>query len=441
MKKSKKINKLFIIIPTVISLSFAVYFTMNAVFSPYWDSVYPPDGYISLNGMSIAESSDTIYTNQQACDDLDYIVKCLKRVHPRFIDGVPNDIQNLLDSEKSSFSDEVSTLELWRSAARLLAAVGDSHNIIAPSFSRLYLPDYISKTEVGYSVEAINGVDLYTVFEKNKALFSYELEPWGLKAFTNCLQTKEGLEFIGIETNKIDFTYLSPEGVKETVTYTEDDFADYDTTASVLTVETSDYPDYSYDICKDDNLAVFTLNQCTYDSEFKEEVYNFFTEVLEENIKNVAIDLRNNSGGNSEVADEFILYLDRESVKRAGGYWRLGPYTMTWDARKEEISHYDDKLFDGNVFVMTSTNTFSSATLFAETIQDNGFGTVVGEVCGNMPAGFGDVVVFQTPNSLLTFQISSKYFERIDTSKADEPLTPDIQCPASDALNVIKNYK
>lgn len=42
----------------------------------------------------------------------------------------------------------------------------------------------------------------------------------------------------------------------------------------------------------------------------KEGLYNFFQEVSKNNIQNIAIDLRENTGGNSLVINQFIRYLD-----------------------------------------------------------------------------------------------------------------------------------
>ena len=108
---------------------------------------------------------------------------------------------------------------------------------------------------------------------------------------------------------------------------------------------------------------------------------------------------------------------------------------MKWESEDTKIINMDvETLFDGDIYVLTSNGTFSSATLIAEILQDNGFAKVVGEKCGNMPEGYGEVVAFQTPDSILTFQISSKHFERIDKSKADLPLMPDYECDAGTAL-------
>lgn len=60
--------------------------------------------------------------------------------------------------------------------------------------------------------------------------------------------------------------------------------------------------------------------------------------------------------------------------------------------------------------------------------------TVVGEVPGNMPSSYGDILYFQTPNARLVFTVSYKYFIRPDASKSDLPLIPDVTVPAKDAL-------
>lgn len=435
MRNSRKKSKLFIIVPTVIIVCITAYIVLNIVFSPYWGSVYPPDGYLSFNSMQMAESADILYSKEEACEDLDYLTSCLERVHPLFSEGIPQNLQNRIDAEKSAWNDEVTSYELWRSAARVLHSLNDSHTMVTPSFPRLYLTDYLQKIDLNYKLTAINKQSINDIFKEKKDLFSFELAAWGKNALTNCFQTKEGLSFIGIDTSYFEFTYISSDGREINVGYTDEDFYDYDTASVVLNKETSDSPSYSYDVNTGDNYGILTINSCDYDNDYKEFLYNFFNEIIEKNVGNVIVDLRDNTGGNSRVADEFILYLNYDKYKNAGGLWRLGPYTMNWDAREENIEHYDDMLFGGNVYILTSSRTFSSGTIFAELISDNGFGKIVGEECGNMPDHYGDVAVFQTPNARLSFQVSTKHFNRIDESKSSYPLVPDYKCNSAEALD------
>ncbi len=74
---------------------------------------------------------------------------------------------------------------------------------------------------------------------------------------------------------------------------------------------------------------------------------------------------------------------------------------------------------------------------FAMYIKDNHLGTIIGEEPGNDPNGYGDVVNFATPNAHLYFQVSYKKWNRIDRNATDKYITPDIPCPASEALNTL----
>lgn len=437
MKKSGIKGKIIIAVVAILCVSAVAYVVWNVVFSPYWNSVYAPPGYLSFVSMRAAEADDIIYTKEQAEEDLDYIVKCLERVHPLYKYGITDDFRECLNNEKNSFDAEVTSYELWQSAARLMSVTGDSNNIVAPSFSFHFLTDYLEKTDLGYKVLKINGLTVDEIFEENSDLFSYEREEWGKYALENCFQSFEGLKFIGFDCDNIEFTYLSSNGEEITVSYSEDDFYDYEKAAEILSKETGDMPDYSSEIDEKNNVGIITIDSCVYDTDFREFLYNFFEEVTESDIGNVVVDLRNNSGGTSQVAEEFVLYLNEDSFNTPGGTWRLGSYMMNWESDRQKIKHYDEMLFDGDVYVLTSSRTFSSATFFAELIQDNGFGKIVGEPCGNLPDCYSDAVVFQTPNSVLSFQVSSKHYERIDTSKSELPILPDIECDADDALEKV----
>ena len=61
----------------------------------------------------------------------------------------------------------------------------------------------------------------------------------------------------------------------------------------------------------------------------------------------------------------------------------------------------------------------------------------MGEIPGNMPSSYGDILRFQTPNAHLVFAVSHKYFVRPDESMSDLPLIPDVQVPAEKALDKV----
>jgi C-terminal processing protease CtpA/Prc len=109
--------------------------------------------------------------------------------------------------------------------------------------------------------------------------------------------------------------------------------------------------------------------------------------------------------------------------------------SIIWKNRPQNRKNQQlEPVFSGDVYILTSANTFSAAMDFAVLISDNGLGVVVGESPGNMPSSYGDILYFQTPNARLACAVSYKYFVRPDASKSDSPLMPDVQVPAKNAM-------
>jgi len=88
--------------------------------------------------------------------------------------------------------------------------------------------------------------------------------------------------------------------------------------------------------------------------------------------------------------------------------------------------------------VITSIWSYSASMDFAMLIQDNGIGKVVGEASGNMPNSYGQITRFVLPNSGLIMQVSTKDWHRVDETKEDLPVLPDIECNPYEAVDVIK---
>lgn len=434
--KKRHIPRPLIIVPAVFGICFIIYFFLNYFFSPYWDSVYPPTGYFSVASLRRAEPSDTIYTKQQACVDIDYLAKYLGRVHPDYIDGFPDELSELIQNKKDSFGEEVGTFELWHAAAEITAAVGDSETLVMPSFEQDYLVDYVNKINSGYTPVSVNGKTIDEILSENSRYFSYDTKAYGEQLIIALIQSKDGLKFLNIDADNLEIVYSSDNEKTQTVKYTSADFYPYEDAVNMITQVTSE--PYTSEIVPESNYALITINSCDYDSEFKKFVYNFFGEVDSKDIGNVIVDLSAAASGSSQVADEIIMYLTVDEVTIPGGMQRLGPYMMKWDTASQRINHYDDLLYDGNLYVLISEDTASAGVMAAEMFIDNRLAVSIGEPCGTLPDCYGDVAVFQTPNAALSFQLSTKKFERIDKTKSGLPLEPDILWGNGEALDKAK---
>ena len=75
--------------------------------------------------------------------------------------------------------------------------------------------------------------------------------------------------------------------------------------------------------------------------------------------------------------------------------------------------------------------------IFAQIIQDNHIGKIIGEPSGNKPNCYTSIKIENFPNSKIEICISQKKHHRIDQSKGDALLEPDYPCPSKEAINVL----
>ena len=213
-------------------------------------------------------------------------------------------------------------------------------------------------------------------------------------------------------------------------------------------------PLFGWRIDRQAGYGLFWLDSCDYTDEYRQAVDEFFAAVSTSGVKRVAIDLRRNGGGDSRVVDAFLKYLPLESVRyirsevrssrqlgeqRGLSLWdrvySLGARYF-WDGRVRPERPSDSRLiFRGQVYVLTSWDTFSSATDMAAILSDNRLATVAGEPSGNSPTAYGDPISFTAPNTGLRFRVSTKRFTRPDPERDKvEPhnvLPPDVLIPTT----------
>lgn len=429
---SKSILSILLILTIGISL-FGTYC------NPYWSSC-------NFSGFPYSESYDTVLTYEQAKEDLEYCLDCVKRDHPLFINGIPTEVWQRYENalEELQKAEQIDVTLVWQKCQNILSVLGDGHTCAYPNSyygNEHYLKYIKARRDAGDALAAVNGMELSQLLEEKSDLYCYEVESWGILQLKSELSTLEGLYFLGIPVDEgVAYTYESPEGVRDTVTYYESDFVTYEEYMELNQIEdTSEEEDsfVSYTIDSERSLAVLTLEECNYNNEYCRCLQDMFTEVKEQGIENVAVDIRDNGGGNSMVVNEFIRYLDVDTYQVDTCNWRLGIFNPSFGSGINQNQRYTDLIFRGRLYLLTSSGSFSSAMMFAEYIKDNQLGVLIGEAPGNTPSGYGDIAIFQLPNSGLYVQVSTKEFFRADRETDDILVEPDIECDAGEAMEYL----
>lgn len=396
-----------------------------------------------------AEQASECFTRQQVIHDINFVINTIKKWHVGCLNGIPEEVLKQKELEIKNLSEKTNLVEEWRIISRILAKLHDAHSIALP-------PKFLYGSRLPFDVEfndnkffctsgefknaeitEINGIKIFDIYENFKLNFSCEIEEWAHVNFfrSTTFFTKSTLAKAGVNTFKpVEVTFHKGSEIKtQKFEFVPIEFE------SIPSL-----PFVSYKIDKNNSVGIFTLNECRFNEEYTNEVDKFFTDVAANNVKNVVVDLRRNTGGSSQVTEYFAKYLKnlknikmKKYEERIDGKIQMFQIKYTPDELKKFQA--EKNLFSGKVFILTSNVTFSSGMLFARDFSDNNLATLVGEVPGNSPTSFGDIFnhKYYTPNSKLEFNTTYKKFYRPYSTKDPNKLIPDVQVTAKDALNKV----
>lgn len=431
--RTKMVTKILLPVLSVVIAAFSLFV---AYCCPYWSS------YSFKQIDTVWMNYDEELTYEQAAEDLAAAMRHLEHVHPLFQSGLTPEIRERYEDslERLKELQTITVNDVRRELQTVINPIHDAHTTTYNSWpDDRYLAAIPAKQQEGYRIASVNGRTTEEIVEAAAPYYSYETKDW----ITVDCGSLAALTFFGYEE---PFTFVWENGEGDTVTeiYTSEDFVSMDDYQALSasyeqedggTVEAKEERSFvSYEIDEESSLALLTLTSCNYNDEYIRCVRAMFQEVKEKQIQNVAVDVRGNGGGNSRVANEVIRYLPVERYRDLPCDWRWGRFVFHYDGWIKN-KQYEDLLFEGRVYVLTDSASFSSAKDFAMIVQDNGLGYVVGIAPGNAVNGYGDVALFALPNSGIVMQISTKKWYRTDETNTDDYVVPDF--PGEDALNVL----
>lgn len=407
-------------------------------------------------------------SRNQAIFDLMALIYTINEVHPAmFSECSQSDLMGALNRTVSSLPDSLTVAELYRHAAPIVAMIGDGHtalkipkeDILTKETKRLPILGYINNRRelicqasldsiipVGANILRINGIDIDTMIDSMFTYISGEREHFKWASVSDDFHALHELLF---KADRYEIEYEPWDSV----------------TASVVTlpaVELSKIPekqrrkrkpDYAYVADSVNNVAVMEFNRFNNPDRMTQFADSMFSELRRKRITNLIIDVRDNVGGNSDVGDVLLRYISKEpftqfdkmlvkitpeTIKLMGDRGNMVPglFFIETDAdhlikpRNEEEGHYN-----GNVYLLTSNQTYSSASSFAWLFKVCGMGTVIGEETGGMSVAYGDVLTYTLPISKLSSIISYKRFWHYKADENDiHGAMPDVNVPADKAM-------
>lgn len=255
-------------------------------------------------------------TAVQALEDFDYVYRVISENHPCFLDnsGLDKQITSVYERERKALSEtsDIKVTTLWRSASKMCHILGDAHTVVVPT-SDTYAEN-LSKFKDG-EVVAVDGVPCADLLADFRSFFSYEpqLDFYADYMFGQVILRSSFLELLGIDTlDGVDHEIvIDGETVKE--------HCDFVSASEVKGNDNSGSKLCEFIVDRENSIGIFTLNECVLNDEYKTALKNFFDEVKDSGVQTVAVDLRDNGGGNSLVINEFFMYIDIDEYTIFGG--------------------------------------------------------------------------------------------------------------------------
>jgi hypothetical protein len=371
------------------------------------------------------------------------IIKIIEETHPYFLSSKYD--QSEYNSHKKAFVEVIKNNSNFENlpfhVLRYFKVLCDGHMSMIYKYTK-----YLEKTlsvKKNNLVFLDNSIQVYTIGKKsvNEILeeldkhFYYENTSNRLLIFHEYIHRMDFLSYIGcdIKDNKV-------------VLSTNDGDLSF-------SFKSESIPEIKFDKIIEnaaDSSRIIYINSDNF------EENHTFIDLIKEYLTNesskLIIDLREYRGGSSifyekfldelSVSDTDFGYIDRLSNtlrnKKPNSYFfaRIDEENVMFTYKLPKANYRD---YSRKIFVLTSIMTYSSGVQFATILQDCGLGIVLGEIPGNSPCSFGDILGFDSAPYNFGFCVSHKCFIRPNSSKSRTELIPDIIIQSKNALQYAIN--
>ena len=351
----------------------------------------------------LRNSFDNAERNKLLIEDLEYFKNEFPKRHINAFSIITKDeFEQRIDALIADV-DKSENGKIFIKLCEIIAAVQDGHSGISIWDGNSYpLVFYIFENDL-YVVNAdnsladilhsrvikINNTDISEIIPQLKKLIPRENEYWGLTLLPRYFSHPVYMYDLGIIPDKVQTVFtVEKNGAESEITVPIFGFGkDIDFIVQEDSPVTGTYSkNYDYQYIADSQALLFIYNACaemqglTF-NDFNRDMFNY---IADKEVKKIIIDLRSNSGGNSEIINPFIQSLSR--------YISNNPETK--------------------VYILVGRQTYSSGMFAIYQIMDAvPHAITIGEPTGGALDRYGEVRSFNLPNSQLPVYYSTKLFE------------------------------
>lgn len=202
-----------------------------------------------------------------------------------------------------------------------------------------------------------------------------------------------------------------------------------------------------------EDVAYLRLNSFDVDEHldaYEHFIDETFTTIKERKINKLIVDVRGNTGGQSDAGAYVLQYLTSKPLNQVSrAYERIHEENAGWFHYKgtpgtliemnmddEDIIQpiASDKRFDGEVLVLSDEMTYSAGIIFITNVQDHKIATLIGRPTGGYANQTGNIEAFRLPNTKLLVYAPARTFVRVNGDSTLHPVKPDVVLMQADSL-------
>lgn len=447
----------------------------------------------SIGTLSSQSVLDSLYQVTDLHEDLDQLKKKIIDIHPNpYVYCSEVQFNEAFNLSKAAITEPMTYSEFGAIIGRLLRVLHDSHTSV--NFGNYVKPyrdngsyffdftvwtveeklvvrnSHYSSLPVGAEIIQINGQSVGPIYTRVGAFSVYEgLSITGFNRVNDALFRNMCSTIIDLERKNKVLVHIPGDTVLHRLTikgYTSDELKERQKAR-----ENNEPPVFDLDIDNDLDLAVIKIGSFAQGSSRKYSKFlkTSFKEIQERGITNVAVDLRDNTGGSSARVEKLFTYISggkdvmipanliakqsQESARRfEGRFNRFSRNLIRFLAPKNEdiqhftaiadyeIGHQDTVyfkqpesfpkyVFQGKMFLLINGLSGSASANSAGLFRAMDLGLIIGEPClGPINGTWGNPVGITLDNTSIPVVISSIRFNTNNSFLyRPQPVIPDIQ--------------
>lgn len=430
---------------------------------------------LTCSGVLTSVAQDR-FTREQLSADVDTLYSYLYQCHPNLFETLPQaEFEQGLEQIRGQLADSMTVTDLYQLVTPLVARLGDGHTFINFPIDNYFMenarlmpysftingadttlfveydlsgrPDPIP---AGAQILSINGQTPRRIIEKLLPNESGESDAYKIEMIAFMF----GVYYTQLDTATVFDIRYRHQGQTRTVRQPAISTQTYAERRGEIAPPENELP-LRLTIEPENNLAVidFTAFHFGPEGALRAFLDSTFQLLQQQNIGNLIIDIRKNQGGNSDVGNEIFQYISPVPFRQFGSvFFKYGePYVRAYpeitaqpgSTARMEITEKDyyplrenPYRYNGNIYLLTSSMTFSSAQNFSRAFDYFDMGTIVGEETGGWIVQYGEIFRFRLPNTELPCAVSVKKFYGIGADDSHRHgVRPDYPVPAAKAMD------